>query len=108
MKNKNKKKRSNARIVINVVLSILATFLVIRAIREQLRLPPGERTWHGTISGVPYDFRRPTAERLRATFWNKDTSQLLVPQAFGLGWTINFYPLVHPQTSQSQSLEVKE
>ncbi len=108
MKNKNKKKRSTFRIVINVVLSILATFLVIRAIREQLRLPSGERTWYGTIYGVPYDFRRPTAERLRATFWNRDTSQLLVPQAFGLGWTINFYPIVHPQTSQSQSLEVKD
>ncbi len=108
MKNKNKKKRSTFRIVINVVLGILATFLVIRAIREQLRLPPGERPWHGTIYGVPYDFRRPTAERLRATFWNEETTQLLVPQAFGLGWTINFYPIVHPQTSQSQSLEVKE
>jgi|SRR6266516_2972168 len=105
---KNKKKRSNFRTVINVALSILATFLIIRAIMEQRRLPPGERTWHGTIYGVPYDFRVPTAERLRATFWNKDTSQLLVPQAFGVGWTINFYPLVHPQTSQSQSLEVKE
>jgi hypothetical protein len=108
MKDKNKKKRSNFRIVVNVVSSILVTFLVIRAIREQLRLPPGERTWHGTIYGVPYDFRRPTAERLRATFWNEETTQLLVPQAFGLGWTINFYPLLHPQASQSQSLEVKE
>ena len=108
MKDKNKKTRSNFTIVINVVLSILATFLIIRAIMEQLRLPAGERTWHGAIYGVPYDFRRPTAERMRATFWNEDTTQLLVPQAFGLGWTINFYPLLHPQTSQSQSLEVKE
>jgi hypothetical protein len=105
---KSKKKRSNARIVINVALSILTTFLIIRAIMEQLRLPPGERTWHGIIYGVPYDFRRPTVERLRATFWNENTTQLLVPQAFGVGWTINFYPLVHPQTSQSQSLEVRE
>ena len=108
MKDKNKKKSSNAGSVVNLVLGILATFLIVRAIREQLRLPPGERTWHGTIYRVPYDFRRPTRERLRATFWNENTTQLLVPQAFGIGWTINFYPLVHPQTSQSQSLEVKE
>ena len=108
MKDKNKKKRSNARSVANLVLGILATFLIIRAIMEQLRLPREERTWHGTNYGVPYDFRRPTGERLRATFWNEDTPQLLVPQAFGVGWTINFYPIVHPQASQSQSLEVQE
>jgi uncharacterized membrane protein len=35
---------------------------------------------------------------LQKTYWNKDTSQLLVPQAFGMGWAVNFYPLVHAQT----------
>ncbi len=66
------------------------------AIREQLRMPPEERTWHGTLYGIPYDFRRPTMERLRQTFWNKDTARVLVPQAFGMGWSINLYPLIHP------------
>ncbi len=66
------------------------------AIREQLRMPPEERTWHGTLYGIPYDFRRPTMERLRETFWNKDTARVLMPQAFGMGWSINFYPLIHP------------
>jgi hypothetical protein len=46
--------------------------------------------------GIPYDLRPPTVERLRETFWNKDTARVLVPQFFGLGWTINFYPLIHP------------
>ncbi len=32
---------------------------------------------------------------------NKNTPQLLLPQAFGIGWTINFYPLLHPETLQS-------
>jgi len=108
MKDKNKKKRSNSTMVFNAVLSIVVAFLIIRAVMEQLRLPSEERTWHGTIYRVPYDFRRPTAERLRATFWNENTSQLLMPQAFGLGWSINFYPLFHPQALQSQSLEVEE
>ncbi len=70
------------------------------AIREQLQLPPEERTWHGKLFGIPYDFRRPTSERLRATFWNKDTARVLVPQFFGIGWTINFYPLVNPPAAE--------
>jgi uncharacterized protein DUF5808 len=86
----------------NIIWSALLVLLVALAIGEQLRLPPEERTWHGRIAGrIPYDFRPPTAERIRATFWNKDTSQILVPQAFGIGWTINLYPLVHPETSQN-------
>lgn len=81
----------------NVIGSILLTVLVSAAIRDQLRRPPEERTWHGRIFGIPYDFRFPTLERLRNSFWNKNTSQFLTPQAFGIGWTINFYPLLHPE-----------
>ncbi len=85
----------------NIMWSTLLVLLVVVALREQLRLPPEERTWHGRIAGrIPYDFRLPTAERIRATFWNKNTSEILVPQAFGIGWTINLYRLLHPQTSQ--------
>ena len=77
--------------------------LVALAVRDQLRLPPEERTWHGQIGGViPYDFRRPTLERMRAAFWNKETSQILVPQPFGVGWTVNLYPLLHPGTAANQ------
>ena len=76
---------------------IVVIVLVTLAVRDQLRLPPEERTWHGRIGGrIPYDFRMPTIERMRAAFWNKDTSQILVPQPFGVGWTINLYPLLHP------------
>ena len=80
-----------------VVISGLAT-LVGLAIREQLQRPPEERTWHGTLYGIPYDFRMPTIERIRDAFWNKNTARILVPQAFGMGWTINFYPLINPPT----------
>ncbi len=84
----------------NIIMSVLLVIYVGVAIVEQLRRPPGERTWHGRIAGIPYDFRMPTVDRLRATFWNKDTAQILVPQAFGIGWTVNLYPLLHPQPSQ--------
>ncbi len=91
----------NRKTINNVVWGSLVVFLVVAALREQLRLPPQERTWHGRLAGkIPYDFRPPTVERLRAAFWNKNTSEILVPQAFGIGWTINLYPLLHTETSQ--------
>jgi len=87
----------------NVLVGIGAAILVGLAIREQLQLPPEERTWHGILFGIPYDFRVPTIERLRGAFWNKDTAQILVPHAFGMGWSINFYPLINPPTSEHLS-----
>ncbi|HZO71328.1 MAG TPA: DUF5808 domain-containing protein [Ktedonobacteraceae bacterium] len=83
---------------LGMLLTTVGTSLVVAAILDQLRLPPEQRTWHGEVAGVPYDFRMPTMERLQATFWNKDTARVLVPHAFGVGWGINFYPLFYPGT----------
>jgi uncharacterized membrane protein len=94
---KRKKKHPTPGDVI-VIIGIAA--LMGLAIREQLQMPPEERTWHGTLFGIPYDFRWPTIERLRETFWNKDTARVLVPNAFGMGWSINFYPLINPPTAE--------
>ncbi len=80
----------------NFIISTLITVLVGAAIRDQLSRPPQERTWHGIVAGFPYDFRIPTIEKVRNTFWNPNDSRLLVPHAFGIGWTINFYSLLHP------------
>jgi len=85
----------------NVLWGIAVAGLVALAINDQLQRPPEQRTWHGSVMGLPYDFRFPTLERLRATFWNKDTSSLLMPHAFGIGWTINFYPLLYPKRLES-------
>jgi len=64
--------------------------LVVLAVVEQLRRPAGHRTWNGTVIGfVPYDFRRPTVERMRSRWWNPEDDRLFVPQVFGVGWTIN-------------------
>ena len=44
-----------------MVLGIIAVIAVIR----ELRKPAGERTWYGKVGFVPYDFRKPTADRFR-------------------------------------------
>ncbi|HJT58025.1 MAG TPA: DUF5808 domain-containing protein [Ktedonobacteraceae bacterium] len=92
-----KKKRGKFLSPGNILWLTLILTVTGAAIAAQLHRPPEERTWHGTIAGIPYDFRAPTIEKLRATFWNKDNPQILVPQAFGVGWTVNLYPLLHPK-----------
>ncbi len=75
-------------------LKVLAVVLAIAAIVKELRLPAEQRTWHGLLAGlVPYDFRMPTWDRIRTTFWNPSGS-ILVGQVFGVGWTINFGALI--------------
>lgn len=60
------------------------------AVVSELRKPPGERRWHGRVGGlVPYDFRPPTVERLRRTWWSPEEGRLLVGTAFGVGWDVN-------------------
>lgn len=60
------------------------------AVVQELRKPPDERTWHGKVSDlVPYDFRLPTVERVRLTYWNPD-GPFLSGKAFGVGWAFNF------------------
>ncbi len=64
--------------------------LLAAAIAEELRKPPEEREWHGRIAGfIPYDFRPPTPERLRAAFWNPDEDRVFTGHVFGVGWSIN-------------------
>ncbi|HEY7417888.1 MAG TPA: DUF5808 domain-containing protein [Ktedonobacteraceae bacterium] len=94
-----RKRHSRANTFIGAVSGAIAIMLVGAAIWDQLRRPPTERTWYGTVLNVPYDFRIPTAERLQKAFWNSDDTRVLVPQAFGVGWTINFYPLLYPRTA---------
>jgi hypothetical protein len=50
----------------------------------------------GRAAGLPYDWRFPTAERVRARTWNPDEPRLWTPKAFGWGYGVNFYWLAHP------------
>ena len=72
------------------IVRILGIGLVAAAVVKELRTPKPERQWHGHLAGfVPYDFRLPTLDRLRASVWDPDSSQVLTPQVFGVGWALN-------------------
>lgn len=61
------------------------------AVIKELRLPSGERTWHGELfEFVPYDLRPPTLGRLRAAWWNPEDDRLFTPRPVGVGWGVNF------------------
>ena len=92
MSNKKQSKR-----LIKTLISVGSATLITMAVKEQLNLPPEQRTWQGKVLGIPYDFRIPNRESIRHSFWNSETSQVIVPRPFGMGWTVNFYPLVHPK-----------
>lgn len=85
---------TSKRFLLAAVAAIAGTAFV-----EQLRLAPPERTWHGRIAGVPYDFRKPTAERSLAKLWNPDNPSICAPTLWGVGWTVNLYRLAHPLQS---------
>lgn len=74
----------------NNMLTVVAMIIAVVAIRRQLRLPKDERTWHGTVEvPVPFEFRRPSVDRLRDSVWNPADDRLFVPMAFGVGWSVN-------------------
>jgi hypothetical protein len=43
----------------------------------------------GTFLGVPYDWRRPTAARVKERWWNPSDPRLFTPRAFGWGYDLN-------------------
>jgi hypothetical protein len=72
------------------LISLAAMAAVVAAVTKELRLPADERTWHGEVAGfVPYDFRKPTMERVRQRIWAPGDPNLISPQVFGVGWTVN-------------------
>ena len=62
------------------------------AIAQELSKPATERAWNGRVLGfIPYDFRPPSLERIRASLWNPDNPHVVTSQVFGVGWSINLY-----------------
>ncbi|HKU55598.1 MAG TPA: DUF5808 domain-containing protein [Gaiellaceae bacterium] len=43
----------------------------------------------GKFLGMPYDWRRPTAARLKSRWWNDDDPRVFTPKAYGWGYDVN-------------------
>ena len=72
-----------------VQIGVLA--LIVAAVVQEMNKPKSKRSWNGQLFGfIPYDFRWPSPERLRSTLWNAKSHEILVPTAFGVGWSLNF------------------
>ena len=85
--------------------AVAAGAVAAAAVARELDKPAPDREWHGDVGGVPYDFRPPTVEKLRRTFWDADNPKVVVPHGFGVGWSVNFArlaALVQPPEPSSQ------
>lgn len=73
------------------LIALVGVSLVTAAIVKEMKKPPGEREWHGKVAGfVPYDFRVPTLETIKETYWNPDEPRVFTDRVLGVGWGINF------------------
>ena len=71
-------------------VQMLAWAAFVGAVVQELRKPEGERTWHGTVAGlVPYDFRVPSAEKIKSAYWAPERDELFSDAVFGVGWAVN-------------------
>ncbi len=69
-------------------------FLTLAAVAQELGKPDDQRTWHGKVAGVPYDFRVPTPRRFRDAYWNPNDPRIFTDRVVGIGWAINFARLI--------------
>jgi len=80
---------------LNKVIPITVFTLALVAVCQEMEKPKEERKWNGRVAGiVPYDFRKPSLDRLKNACWNPYDSRMLTPTALGLGWSVNFYALL--------------
>jgi hypothetical protein len=63
--------------------------LTAAAISKELEKAPEQRTWQGTVAGVPYDLRPASVSNILRDFWNPESDKIFNPRAFGLGWSVN-------------------
>jgi hypothetical protein len=68
--------------------------VTLAAVCQELEKPREIRRWNGKLGKIPYDFRIPTTDRLKESFWNEETGRVFTKTAFGVGWGINFYTLL--------------
>ncbi len=57
---------------------------------------PGEASpgHTGRYLGIPFDWRKPTWERIKSRLWNPADPRLWMPKAFGWGYDLNLHGLL--------------
>ena len=68
---------------LQLIMTLFTLATVIYAVKT--------RQSHGTFLRVPFEFRRPTVQRVRKRWWNPDDKSIFTPHVFGVGWSINVY-----------------
>src|SRR5438128_11213314 len=76
------------------LLRAAALFLALAADAQELSKPESQRSWHGRIAGVPYDFRFPTLKRFKDAYWNPTDDRIFTDRVVALGWAENFVQLL--------------
>ena len=76
------------------LLQAAAITVTLAAVCQELEKPKEEREWHGKVGFIPYDFRMPTIQRLKAGYWNPDSTDIFSPEVCGIGWAINLYAVL--------------
>jgi hypothetical protein len=75
---------------LRAAIRLIGLALLVASVVRELRLPQAQRSWHGLLFGrVPYDLRPPRLSRVKAALWNPADPHVLVPNSFGVGWTVN-------------------
>ena len=82
------------------ILAIVAGIAII----QELRKTKEERTWNGRVAFFPYDFRMPTVERIRQTYWNPG-GPIISGKVFGVGWAPNFGVVTRFFTDSEETLD---
>lgn len=63
--------------------------LAAAAASQEMQKAPEQRTWKGTVAGVPYNLNVPEWGEIAREYWNPDSDQILTPHVIGLGWGVN-------------------
>jgi hypothetical protein len=86
------------------LIRLVTIGLAVAAVVKEVRTPAEERQWHGVVVGfVPYDFRIPTLARVKERMWDPDSSHVINPRVFGVGWTVNLGKVVSVARQQIAS-----
>ena len=90
------------------IVEAAAITVTLAAIFQEMEKPREERAWYGKVGFIPYDFRLPTIERLKETYWNPDDNRIFTHEVFGIGWAINFYTLLEKMRIIGESYASEE